>query len=73
MKKILLSLGFGIVSQFASAQYFNIPFLNAGKNPGSVNVEGENPYPSASNVGWNLLLKADSLFIIFFYMFFSLK
>jgi hypothetical protein len=59
MKKILLSLGFGIVSQFASAQYFNIPFLNAGKNPGSVNVEGENPYPSASNVGWNLLLKAD--------------
>lgn len=60
MKKILLSLGFGIVAQFASAQYFNIPFLNAGKNPGSVNVDGENPYPSTANVGWNLLLKADA-------------
>lgn len=60
MKKLLLLLGFGILAQFVSAQYFNIPFLNAGKNPGGVNLDGENPYPSTANVGWSLLLKADA-------------
>lgn len=60
MKKTILSLvmlGTAILSQ---AQYFSIPFLNAGKNPGGVNPDGENPYPSAVNVGWSNVWNGDA-------------
>ena len=55
MKKFLLTLIAAVAIQFAVAQYYYIPYANAGKNPGGVNPDGENPYPSASNVGWTTL------------------
>jgi hypothetical protein len=53
----LVMLGSASLSQ---AQYFSIPFLNAGKNPGGVNADGENPYPSAANVGWSNVWNGDA-------------
>ena len=34
-----------------SAQYYYVPYLNEGKNPGNVNTDGENP--SALLTGWS--------------------
>lgn len=39
----------------AQAQYYNYPTLNAGENPNRLNQDGENPYPSTANMGWNSL------------------
>ncbi len=55
MKKFLLTFIAAIVIQFAVAQYYYIPYPNAGKNPGGLNPDGENPYPATSNVGWTTL------------------
>ncbi len=55
MKKFLLTLFAAVAIQFAVAQYYYIPYPNAGKNPGGVNPDGENPYPAAQNVGWSTL------------------
>ncbi len=55
MKKFLLTLIAAVAIQIAVAQYYYIPYPNAGKNPAAVNPDGENPYPSASNVGWSTL------------------
>ena len=60
MKKILLSLVMLGSASLSQAQYFSIPFLNAGKNPGGVNADGENPYPSAANVGWSNVWNGDA-------------
>jgi len=60
MKKLLLIAGLFCGVQFANAQYFNIPFANAGQNPGGVNADGENPYPSTANVGWNAVWNGDA-------------
>ncbi len=53
MRKLVLLVGLFCAVQVANAQYYNIPFLNAGKNPGGVNPDGENPYPSTANTGWS--------------------
>lgn len=55
MKKFLLTLVAAVAIQFAVAQYYCIPYPNAAQNPGAVNPDGENPYPSTSNVGWSTL------------------
>ena len=60
MKKLLLIAGMFCGAQVASAQYFNIPFANAGQNPGGVNADGENPYPSTANVGWTNVWNGDA-------------
>lgn len=60
MKKLLLIAGMFCGAQFASAQYFNVPFANAGQNPGGVNADGENPYPSTANVGWTNVWNGDA-------------
>ncbi len=60
MKKLLLIAGLLCGVHFSNAQYFNIPFANAGGNPGGVNPDGENPYPSANNVGWNAIWNGDA-------------
>ena len=53
MKKILLFLGIALAAQASYSQYYYIPSLNAGMNPGGVNPDGENPYPSTFNTGWS--------------------
>ena len=60
MKKTLLLLSLVASSQLVSAQYYIIPSLNAGSNPGNVNPDGENPYPAGANVGWSVLWNGDA-------------
>ena len=60
MRKLLLLVGLFCAGQVANAQYYNIPFLNAGQNPGGVNPDGENPYPAAANVGWTNIWNGDA-------------
>ncbi len=60
MRKLLLLVGLFCAGQVANAQYYNIPFLNAGQNPGALNKDGENPYPSANNTGWTNIWNGDA-------------
>ncbi len=60
MRKLLLLVGLFCAGQVANAQYYNIPFLNAGQNPGGVNPDGENPYPSTNNSGWSNIWNGDA-------------
>ena len=55
MKKLLLFAGCVFAAFGAQAQYYNYPTLMACENPGGINKDGENPYPSTANVGWTLL------------------
>ncbi|MDZ4759294.1 MAG: T9SS type A sorting domain-containing protein [Bacteroidota bacterium] len=55
MKKLLFTILSALILQAAVAQYYYIPNANAGKNPGGLNADGENPYPAAQNVGWTTL------------------
>lgn len=55
MKKLLLFAGCVFAAFGAQAQYYNYPTLKAGENPGGINKDGENPYPSTANVGWTSL------------------
>jgi hypothetical protein len=60
MRKLLLLVGLFCAGQVANAQYYNIPFLNAKQNPGGVNKDGENPYPSTANTGWTNIWNGDA-------------
>lgn len=51
----LLSLAF-ILS--ASAQYYYIPYLAAGENPGGLNTDNENPVGGGLPPGWTVILAA---------------
>ncbi len=55
MKKLLLFAGCVFAAIGAQAQYYNYPTLKAGENPNGINKDGENPYPSTANKGWNTL------------------
>ncbi len=55
MKKLLLLAGCVFAAFGAKAQYYNYPTELAGENPGALNTDGENPFPSTANVGWNSL------------------
>lgn len=55
MKKLLLFAGCVFAAIGAQAQYYNYPTLKAGENPNGINKDGENPYPSTANTGWNTL------------------
>lgn len=52
MKKILLSILMLCAVQFAQAQYWQIPNVNAGQNPGDLNNDTEQPSPA----GWTSIL-----------------
>ena len=52
MKKSLLMFGLMLGMSSLGAQYYTIPYLNAGENPGGVNTDSENPYPNIPS-GWN--------------------
>ncbi len=60
MKKPILLIMVLATVQLVSAQYYIIPTLNAGSNPGKVNPDGENPYPSSANAGWTNLWNGDA-------------
>ncbi len=59
MKKALLILlsvmGFSTVS----AQYYCIPYTNAGKNPGGLNTDAEYPVGGGISAGWTTLLSGN--------------
>ncbi|MES2616649.1 MAG: T9SS type A sorting domain-containing protein [Bacteroidota bacterium] len=51
MKKILLLLTCVLAINFTYGQYHYIPYTNIGKNPNSLNTDGENP--AALLTGWS--------------------
>lgn len=57
-RKLLLFLGAVAVSTLASAQYYMIPFVNAGDNPGDINNEDEQPlaYLQGNYTGYSQVL-----------------
>ncbi|MBK9479022.1 MAG: hypothetical protein IPN99_09335 [Bacteroidetes bacterium] len=58
MKKILHLLIFLCVCEVANAQYYYIPFVNAGQNPGNLNNDPEFPFGGGMAAGWNNILGA---------------
>ncbi|MBL0333522.1 MAG: T9SS type A sorting domain-containing protein [Chlorobiota bacterium] len=59
MRKLLLIAVIGLISTrvFAQVEYYQMPFLNAGTNPGGLNNESENPYSAQTPIaGWTVVL-----------------
>ena len=56
MKKLLYILFVFLLSQKAEAQYYYIPFVNAGQNPGNLNSDPEFPFGGGMATGWTNLL-----------------
>ena len=59
MTKLLLIAVIGLISTrvFAQVEYYQMPFLNAGTNPGGLNNESENPYSAQTPIaGWTVVL-----------------
>jgi Secretion system C-terminal sorting domain len=52
MKKILYLFLLILVSELAQAQYYYIPFTNAGQNPGNLNNDAEFPSGGGLPTGW---------------------
>ncbi|GAA4350016.1 hypothetical protein GCM10023185_07260 [Hymenobacter saemangeumensis] len=62
MKKLFLAFGCAfswLAAQPAMAQYYIVPNLRAGRNPGYVNTDGEGRY-DLGQPGWNLLVTGDA-------------
>lgn len=62
MKKLLLltACGLGLLAAGpVRAQYYQVPYLPAGQNPGAVNTDGEGRY-DLGQPGWSLLLTGDA-------------
>ena len=57
MKRLLLTAGFALAFGVApaTAQYTQVPFLNAGQNPGSLNPDTEYPIDGGLEPGWTTL------------------
>ena len=56
MKKALLILLSVMGLSTVSAQYYYIPYTNAGKNPGGLNTDAEYPVGGGISPGWTTLL-----------------
>ena len=57
MKKIVLLFSlFVMMSQFSSAQYYYLPYLNAGQNPGGVNTDPEASVGNGLPTDWVVIL-----------------
>ena len=56
MKKLLLILLSAMGLSSVSAQYYCIPYANAGKNPGGLNNDAEYPVGGGISAGWTTLL-----------------
>lgn len=51
MRKILLTFSMVIACILVQAQYYYVPYLNEGRNPGNLNTDGENP--ASLLTGWS--------------------
>lgn len=56
MKKLLLTLSLALISALAFSQYYYIPHINAGTNPGGLNTDAEYPVGSGLPTGWTQVL-----------------
>ena len=52
MKKFILAIVSMLTIQFALAQYYYVPYTNAGKNPGGLNTDTEYPPGGGLASGW---------------------
>lgn len=64
MKKIITTVAGLFLAVASFAQYYYIPYENAGMNPKGVNLDGENPYPSTSNIGWSSIWDGNSTALV---------
>lgn len=55
MKKILLSIVVVFAAMTAQAQYYYLPFVSAGHNPGSINSDAEYPVGGGLPAGWTTI------------------
>lgn len=56
MKKTVYLLFFLMGSLVANAQYYHVPYPNAGQNPGNLNADGEYPVGGGLPAGWVTIL-----------------
>ena len=56
MKKLLQLLFILCISQVANAQYYYLPFISAGQNPGNLNSDLEYPVGNGLPTGWTTIL-----------------
>ena len=58
MKKfyLLLIIAALLMCKHGNAQYYYIPFINAGANPGGINNDGEYPVGGGIPPGWTNIL-----------------
>jgi hypothetical protein len=56
MKKLILSFFTFMLVTAASAQYYYVPYTNAGKNPGNLNKDAEYPVGGGIAAGWSNIL-----------------
>ncbi|MCX6292613.1 MAG: hypothetical protein NT126_12760, partial [Bacteroidetes bacterium] len=53
MKKILLLMSLFVAFGLAvNAQYYYMPYVNAGQNPGNINQDAEYPVAGGIPAGW---------------------
>jgi hypothetical protein len=52
MKKIIFTFLLAGIAMFASAQYYYLPYINAGTNPGGLNNDNEFPVAGGLPAGW---------------------
>ena len=56
MKKLILSLVTVLFFTALSAQYYYVPYMNAGQNPRGLNKDAEYPVGGGIAAGWATLL-----------------
>jgi hypothetical protein len=56
MKKLILSFFTFMLVTAASAQYYYVPYTNAGINPGNLNKDAEYPVGGGISAGWSNIL-----------------
>jgi hypothetical protein len=56
MKKFTLILAFMMAVSAAFSQYYYLPFLNAGTNPGGINTDAEYPNGGGLDPSWTMIL-----------------
>lgn len=56
MKKLLQTLSFVLIGATAFGQYYQLPAVGAGTNPGGLNTDTEEPSGALTPLGWTVIL-----------------
>jgi hypothetical protein len=58
MKKLLQTLSFALIGATAFGQYYQLPAVGAGTNPGGLNTDIEEPSGALTPLGWSVILSS---------------